>query len=109
MAYRYEYSRAVAEGYLVDYDVVTIRSDVRMNGVFLREGERVGVVDPESGARQLDLIEDERKFETTEIEKKVTAPDSNRARTQNKRPSSGFLSSVRAARLQARQASGACQ
>ena len=49
VVYRYEYARAVREGYLVDYDVVTIKSDVRMKGVFLKEGERVSVVDPETG------------------------------------------------------------
>ncbi|MEO6260055.1 MAG: DEAD/DEAH box helicase family protein, partial [Thermoanaerobaculia bacterium] len=35
IAYRYEYERAVREGYLVDYDVITLRSNVRMNGVFM--------------------------------------------------------------------------
>jgi type I restriction enzyme R subunit len=29
VVYRYEYSRAVREGFLVDYDVVTVKSDVR--------------------------------------------------------------------------------
>ena len=29
--------QAVREGHLVDYDVVRVRSDVRMNGVFLRK------------------------------------------------------------------------
>ena len=42
------------------------------------EGEQVESVDPESGTTQLDLLEDERKFETTEIERLVTVPDSNR-------------------------------
>src|SRR5207248_11037915 len=60
VVYRYEYERAVREGYLVDYNVVAIKSDVRLNGVFLREGERVQNVDPDSGATQLDLLEDER-------------------------------------------------
>lgn len=78
VVYRYEYERAVREGYLVDYDVVTMKSDVRLNGVFLKEGEQVGLVDPGSGAEQLDLLEDERQFDTSEIEQKVTAPDSNR-------------------------------
>ncbi len=78
VVFRYEYNQAVQDGYLVDYDVVTIKSDVRMNGVFLKEGEQVGVVDPISGAEQLDQIEDERQFETTEVERKVTSPDSNR-------------------------------
>ncbi len=57
---------------------MNIRSNVRMNGVFLKEGEQVEKIDPTSGAMQLDLLEDERHFETTEIEAKVTAPDSNR-------------------------------
>ncbi len=78
LVYRYDYRRAVEEGYLVDYDAVNVRSDVRMNGVFLHQGEQVEKVDPESGATQLDLLEDERHFESVEIEAKVTAPDSNR-------------------------------
>ena len=65
VVYRYEYDRAVREGYLVDYDVVTIKSDVRMNGVFLKEGEHVSVVDPETGLQKLDQLEDEREFDAT--------------------------------------------
>jgi type I restriction enzyme R subunit len=78
IAYRYEYERAVREGYLVDYDVVSIDSNVRMNGVFLEEGEQVESVDPMSGVKQLDLLEDERSFDTTKIEREITAPHSNR-------------------------------
>lgn len=78
MEFRYEYERAVREGYLVDYDVVAVKSDVRINGVFLREGEQVDEVDPETGTKQLDLLEDERTFDAAEVERKVTAPDSNR-------------------------------
>jgi len=40
----YEYERAVREGYLVDYDAVTIKSDVRLKGIFLSEGEQVRLV-----------------------------------------------------------------
>lgn len=76
--YRYEYERAVREGYLVDFDAVSIKSNVRMAGVFLQEGEEVGLIDPETGNEQLDRLEDERQFDTSEIERKVTAPDSNR-------------------------------
>lgn len=76
--YRYEYERAVREGYLVDYDVVTIRSDVRMNGVFLNEGEHVGMIDLKTGAHQMDLLEDQRTFDASDVEDKVTSPDSNR-------------------------------
>lgn len=78
VVYRYEYERAVREGYLVDYDVVTIHSDVRIRGVFLKEGDPVGVVNPETGVEQMDLLEDERQFDTAEVEARVTAPESNR-------------------------------
>ena len=75
---RYDYETAVREGYLVDYDQVNLRSEVRMSGVFLQEGEGVVNVDPETGAEQMDLLEDERQFESEEVERKVTSPDSNR-------------------------------
>jgi type I restriction enzyme, R subunit len=78
LVYRYDYERAVREGYLVDYNVVKINSNVRMKGVFLNEGEQVDLVDPDTGARQLDLLDDEREFDATQIERKITAPDSNR-------------------------------
>ena len=78
VVYRYEYARAVREGFLVDYDVVTVKSDVRMRGVFLKEGERVNLVDPETGIQQLDELEDHRDFDPTDVERRVTSPDSNR-------------------------------
>ncbi len=78
MVYRYEYERAVREGHLVDYDAVRIKSDVRMNGVFLKEGDQVDEVDPETGTKQLDLLEDERLFDATQVERQITAPDSNK-------------------------------
>jgi type I restriction enzyme R subunit len=78
MVYRYDYERAVREGYLVDYDVVRVASDVRINGVFLHEGEQVDEVDTDTGARQLDFLEDERLFDASQVERQITAPDSNR-------------------------------
>jgi len=75
--YRYSYEQAVREGYLVDYDAVAIESDVRMKGIFLFEGEQVEIIDPEKGSKFYDNLEDERQFETTDIERKVTSPDSN--------------------------------
>ncbi len=78
IVFRYEYERAVREGYLVDWDAVRIKSDVRINGIFLNEGETVGLIDTETGLESLDTLEDEREFDTSEIEQKVTSPDSNR-------------------------------
>jgi type I restriction enzyme R subunit len=75
--FRYTYEEAVREGHLVDYDVVKITSDVRLKGVFLKEGERVKLVNPTSGAETLDQVEDERQFESTEVERAITSPDSN--------------------------------
>lgn len=76
--FEYPYEQAVKEGHLVDYDVVRVRSDVRMNGLFLREGENVEVIDTKSGLSKMDQLEDEREFATTELEAKITAPESNR-------------------------------
>ena len=74
----YSYKQAVEEGYLVDYDVVNVRSEVRMQGVFLHEGENVELVDRETGLSKMDQLEDERQFDTTELESKVTAPASTK-------------------------------
>ena len=76
--FRYDYEQAVREGHLVDYDVIKLSSNVRMNGLFLNEGEQVGNLDPETGTEHMDLLEDERQFDTSEIEQSVTAPESNR-------------------------------
>ena len=53
MIYRYDYDRAVREGYLVDYDPITIRSEVALHGAFLQPGEEVGLQDRETGAAAL--------------------------------------------------------
>ena len=78
IVYRYDYTRAVREGFLVDYDAVALDSDVRMNGIFLQAGEEVGVIDASTGAQSFDNLEDERQFDTTEVERTITSPDSNR-------------------------------
>lgn len=78
LVFRYGYEQAVRDGYLVDYDGVKITSDVRLKGVFLKEGELVEVVDTRTGAQQIDFLEDEREFSPAEVERAVTSPDSNR-------------------------------
>lgn len=78
IVYKYEYSRAVREGYLVDYDAVSIRSNVRMQGVFLKENEQIELIDPDTGSQKLDQLEDERDFDAAEVERSITAPESNR-------------------------------
>ncbi|MDG6258197.1 MAG: DEAD/DEAH box helicase family protein [Methanomicrobiaceae archaeon] len=78
IVYEYGYNQAVRDGFLVAYDQINIHSGVRMNGIFLQEGEVVDVIDPETGTRMIDMLEDEREFPTTEIERNITSVDSNR-------------------------------
>lgn len=75
--YRYTTEEAVLDGFLVDYDAVKISSNVLMKGAFLKEGEQVGIIDTQTGKETYDELEDERKFESEEIERKITSPDTN--------------------------------
>ncbi|MFH1224190.1 MAG: type I restriction-modification enzyme R subunit C-terminal domain-containing protein [Candidatus Diapherotrites archaeon] len=76
--FRYDYEQAVNDGYLVPFDEVKIASNVRMKGIFLKENEKVGMIDTETGREVLDQLEDERQFDPVKIEKEITSPDSNR-------------------------------
>lgn len=76
--YNYPYGQAVQDGYLVDYDAVKIKSEVRMKGVFLQEGELIKIINPETGAIETEKLEDSRDFDSTDIERKITSVDSNR-------------------------------
>ena len=78
IVYRYDYERAVKEGYLVDYDAISIKSDITINGVFLNEGEEVGLKDTETGQLTFDILEDERELEPSVNETEWTAPDKNK-------------------------------
>ena len=56
-----------------------INSDVRINGVFLKEGEQVGDVDPDTGSRDSSTCSRTSASSTAaDIERKITVPDSNR-------------------------------
>jgi len=76
--YRYTVEQAILDGFLVDYQAVRIKSDVRIKGIFLKEGEKVGLKNPETGAEFIDALEDERGFDSQDVERKITSPDSNR-------------------------------
>ena len=76
--FRYGVQQAINDGFLVDYDPVVIHSDVRIKGVFLKEGEQIGRIDPETGTEALDHVEDEREFDSSAVERDITAPESNR-------------------------------
>lgn len=75
--FRYGIQEAILDNYLVDYEAVSISSNIRMNGLFLKEGERVGLIDTETGNELLDELEDEREFSSEDIERNITSPESN--------------------------------
>ena len=77
MVYRYDYERAVKEGFLVDYDAVAIKSDITINGAFLNEGEEVGLGDTGTGQISFEFLEDERELPAPTTEIDWTAPDRN--------------------------------
>lgn len=76
--YRYGVEQAIKDGFLVDYDSVVVRSEIRLQGVFLQEGDRVGRVDTVTGEETYDELEDTREFPAGDLERTVTAPDSNK-------------------------------
>jgi type I restriction enzyme R subunit len=75
--FRYTTDQAMHDGHLVDYEAVKLSSNVRIHGVFLKEGELVTLRDRSTGADQTDYLEAERDFASSEIEKRITVPDSN--------------------------------
>lgn len=75
---RYEHERAVREGYLVDYDPILVRSEVSLNGAFLRPGEEVGLQDATTGQLHFEFLEDERELPAPEIDQQWAAPDRDR-------------------------------
>jgi type I restriction enzyme R subunit len=77
MVYRYDYERAVKEGFLVDYDAVAVESDITINGAFLNEGEEVGLVDTGTGQISFEFLEDQRELPAPTTEIDWTAPDRN--------------------------------
>lgn len=76
--FRYGVEEAIRDGYLVDYEAVTIKSNIHLNGVFLQQGESVGRIDTDTGEEIFDELEDEREFSSEEVERKITAPRSNK-------------------------------
>lgn len=78
VVFRYEYERAVKEGYLVDYDAVAVNSNITVNGAFLKEGEEIGLKDTKTGQLVFDILEEERMLEPLNNEIEWTAPDRNK-------------------------------
>lgn len=71
----YSYEDAVRDGWLVDYDPITIQSNVAAQGAFLREGEAVTLINRATGRIRYEDLEDERDLPATQLHQAWTAPD----------------------------------
>ncbi len=78
VVYHYPVEKAVMDGYLADWALITVESGIRMEGLFLNQGEDVQFIDPDTGVSNYDELEDEREFKTTQLERKATSPDTNK-------------------------------
>lgn len=78
IVFTYDYERAVQEGYLVDYDAIAIKSDITIKGVFLEEGEEIGLINTQTGQLSFETLEDERELPAPTTEIDWSAPDRNR-------------------------------
>ncbi len=76
--YEYPFEQAVLDGWLADYDPIPIHSKVKIEGAFLKEGEMVGNIDSKSGQEEIHYLEAEKEYNSSDIEVKITVPDTNR-------------------------------
>jgi type I site-specific restriction endonuclease len=73
-AFEYTHAQAVADGVLVDYDMVKSRSKGRKNNVLTREGNLVEVIDPRAHHSRHQSLEDGRRFDTKQFNANLTSP-----------------------------------
>jgi type I restriction enzyme R subunit len=77
LVYTYPFEKAVKEGYLVDFDVRNIKTDITMSGVTIPPGQQLVVKDKETGFIATTYPDDELRFDTSQIERKITVIDRN--------------------------------
>lgn len=76
--FTYGMQQAIDEGWLVDFDQVNIDSQIRLSGVPVKETDKIVYVDRETGEQVVDEAAAARQFAAVDIERSITAPDSNR-------------------------------
>ncbi|SNS86872.1 type I restriction enzyme, R subunit [Bacillus sp. OK838] len=78
--YKYSYTEAVIDGYLVDHEPPYLfKSELAKAGIKFNKGEDVEVYDPEAGEIQLEHLEDNLSFDVEQFNKKVITEPFNRA------------------------------
>lgn len=78
--YKYSYTEAVLDGYLVDHEPPYLfETQLQQHGISFEKGAEVEVYDPEQGEIILEQLEDELKFEVEHFNKRVITEGFNRA------------------------------
>ncbi|MBR3215610.1 MAG: type I restriction-modification system endonuclease, partial [Exiguobacterium sp.] len=78
--YKYSYTEAVLDGYLVDHEPPYLfETELQQHGISFEKGDEVEVYDPEQGEITLEQLEDELKFEVEHFNKRVITEGFNRA------------------------------
>lgn len=78
--YKYSYTEAVLDGYLVDHEPPYLfETELQQHGISFEKGAEVEVYDPEQGEIILEQLEDELKFEVEHFNKRVITEGFNRA------------------------------
>lgn len=78
--YKYSYTEAVLDGYLVDHEPPYLfETELKENGISFAKGEEVELYDSEQGEVILEQLEDELKFEVEHFNKRVITEGFNRA------------------------------
>ncbi|PGW74477.1 type I restriction-modification system endonuclease [Bacillus thuringiensis] len=78
--YKYSYTEAVLDGYLVDHEPPYLfETELKENGITFNQGEEIELYDPEEGEIILEQLEDELKFEVEHFNKRVISDGFNRA------------------------------
>jgi len=78
--YKYSYTEAVLDGYLVDHEPPYLfESELAKSGISFEKGEEVELYDPEQGEVILERLKDELKFDVEHFNKQVITEPFNRA------------------------------
>lgn len=78
--FKYSYTEAVIDGYLVDHEPPYLfETELKKHGITFEKGEEVEVYNPEQDGIVLEKLEDELKFDVEDFNKRVITEGFNRA------------------------------
>lgn len=78
LPFTYRKEQAIQDGFLVDYDVVHVDTQITMEGITLKKGRQIKIQDIGTKEKVYAILDDEIKYDPKKIERKITAIDRNR-------------------------------